>query len=258
MSEVHATAVLGERVTVGKGTVIGPYTVIEDDVTIGADCHFMANAYIGRYSEFGDRNQVFPYSTLGVIPQDLKFKGEATRLQIGNDNVFREHTTIHRGTSHGGGVTQIGNANLFMVAAHVAHDCQVGDENIFAHAATLAGHVVVGSHGTIGAYSGVHQFCRVGDHAFIGGYSVITQDALPFVKSVGNRAKIYGINSIGLERAGFEKIEIKNLKSAYRTLFQRQLRLVEALMKLKADFPNCSKVSYLVAFIESSERGIVR
>ncbi|MCB1044377.1 MAG: acyl-ACP--UDP-N-acetylglucosamine O-acyltransferase [Acidobacteria bacterium] len=255
---IHPTAVIGQRVTVGSGTVVGPYCVIEDDVAIGSDCQFMASAYIGRYTQMGDRNKVFPFATIGVQPQDLKFGGGKTTTVIGDDNVFREQCAIHRGTEQGGGQTTIGNKNLFMVSSHVAHDCEVASHTIFSHAATLAGHVHVGSHATIGAYSGVHQFCRVGDYAFIGGYSVITQDALPFVKSVGNRAKIYGINNIGLERLGFTETEVKNLKSAYRTLFQRQLRLIDALEKLKQDYASCPRVQYLVKFIETSERGIVR
>lgn len=255
---IHPSTVMGERVSVGAGTTIGPHSVIHDDVVIGSHCHVHSHAVIGSHTRLGANNEIYPFTTIGVAPQDLKYQGEPTQTIIGDHNVFREHSNIHRGTVNGGGETIIGHHNLFMVSAHVAHDCRVGDGNIFAHAATLAGHVTVGSKATIGAYSGVHQFCRVGDYAFIGGYSVITQDALPYVKSVGNRAKIYGVNTVGLERQGFSDVEIKNLKSAYRTLFQRQLRLVEALEKLKKSYANCDRVAYLVDFIESSERGIVR
>lgn len=255
---VHPTAILGADVTLHEGVRIDPYVVIEDRVVIGANTRVMASAYISRDTKIGKDNLVYPYTTLGLEPQDLKYGQEPSFVEIGDHNVFREHSTVHRGTKHGEMVTRIGHHNLFMVGSHVAHDCCVGDHNIFSHAATLAGHVAVGSHATIGAYSGVHQFCRVGDYAFIGGYSVITQDALPFVKSVGNRASIYGINTLGLQRLGFPQADITNLKSAYRTLFQKKLRLAEALYQLKRDFAQCSRVLELVDFIEQSERGITR
>ncbi|CAM2007286.1 acyl-ACP--UDP-N-acetylglucosamine O-acyltransferase [Acanthopleuribacter pedis] len=256
--QVHPTAIVGNNVTIGAGTEIGPYCVIEDDVTIGENNILGSHLVIGRYTNIGNHNRFYPFSTIGLQPQDLKFDDEKTVLEIGDHNTFREHVTLHRGTGHGGGVTRIGSHNLVMVSAHVAHDCLVGDHVILSHAATLAGHVLVGNHATVGAYSGVHQFCRVGDYAFIGGYSVITQDALPYIKSVGNRAKAYGINTIGLERKGFTKEEITNLKDAYRTLFQRKLRLVEAQEVVTKKYSDCARVKYLLDFIAASERGIVR
>ncbi|CAM2067379.1 acyl-ACP--UDP-N-acetylglucosamine O-acyltransferase [Sulfidibacter corallicola] len=256
--KIHPTAIVGENVTIGEGSEIGPYCVIEDHVTIGPHTKLMNSLFVGRYTRIGAHNTFFPFSTIGAIPQDLKFGNEETWLEIGDHNVFREHVALHRGTAGGGGITKIGSHNLIMVSSHVAHDCHVGDHNILSHAATLAGHITVGDHATVGAYSGVHQHCRVGDYAFIGGYSVITQDALPYVKSVGNRAKAYGINNIGLERKGFTKEEVSNLKDAYRILFLRKLRLVDALERLDKEYADCPRVTYLVDFIKSSDRGVIR
>ena len=256
--KIHPTAVIGERVVIGDDCEIGPFCVIEDDVVIGSGNRFMASLYIGRYTRIGEHNQFFPYATIGLVPQDLKFGNEETHAEIGDHNVVREHVTIHRGTGHGGGLTRIGQHNLLMVGSHIAHDCKVGDRIIMSHGATLAGHVNIGDDATVGAYSAVHQFCDVGEHAFIGGFSVVTKDALPFVKTVGNRARIFGVNTLGLERKGFSKDEVANLKSAYRILFQKKLRLVEALAQLEADYADCPRVAYLTSFIQASQRGIVR
>lgn len=256
-AKIHTSAILGARVTVEANVEIGPFTVIEDDVFIEKGTRIMNSCTLGQYTRLGPNNLVYPYTTIGLPPQDLKFDFEETWTLIGENNVIREHCTFHRGTKHRK-ETRVGSHNLFMVGSHIAHDCIVGDHNIFANAATLAGHVTVGSHATVGAYSGVHQFCRVGKHAFIGGYSVVTQDALPYVKTVGNRASIYGINHIGLQRLGFTQEEVNNLKSAYRTLFHKKMRLKDALAELKEKFGTCPHVSYLAHFIENSERGITR
>jgi UDP-N-acetylglucosamine acyltransferase len=258
MTQIHPTAILGERVQLGVDVTIGPYCLVQPDAVIGDRCILQAFVTIGSHTSLGEGNHVFPHACLGMPPQDLKYKGEQTTAVIGNFNHFRESTTVHRGTAQGGGVTRIGDQNLFMVGAHVAHDCLVGNRNIFANSGTLAGHVTVGHCSTIGAFSAVHQFCRVGDYAFIGGFSVITQDALPYVKTVGNRAKNYGINTIGLSRQGFSEEEIADLRSAYRLLFQKKLRLVDALEALRSQFPQSARVQMLVDFIQASERGIIR
>lgn len=257
-THVHPTAIIGNHVTLGEGVEVGPYCTIEDDVVIGDRTVLMSHVVIGRYTQLGSDNRVYPFTTLGLPPQDLKFSGEKTVLEIGNNNQIREHVTIHRGTGHGGGLTKIGNHGLVMVGSHVGHDCFIGDHVIMSHGATLAGHVIVGDHANVGAYSGVHQFCKVGDYAFIGGFSVVTQDALPYVKTVGNRAKIYGINKIGLERKGFTKEEVENLHKAYRILFHKKLRLAEAIEQLEAEYAECPRVTYMVNFIKASERGITR
>jgi UDP-N-acetylglucosamine acyltransferase len=206
-------------------------------------------------TEMGDGNEIFPFASIGLIPQDLKFRGEPTRLVIGSRNVFREFVTIHRGTEGGGGLTRIGDRNVFMAYAHIAHDCHVGNDTIFGNAATLGGHVTVEDFATISAFSGVHQFCRVGQHAFVGGYSVITKDALPYAKSVGNRARLYGLNTIGLERRQFSRDSISKLRRAFRYLLHSNTS--RALAQIERDPSlHCAEVQYLVEFIRTSSRGV--
>jgi len=254
---IHPTAIIGNNASIGEGCEIGPYCVLEDDVQLGPHNRLMASVYVGRQARLGAHNLVYPFTTICLPPQDLKFAGEDSYVEIGDHNTFREHVTIHRGTAHGLGFSRIGSHNLFMVGSHMAHDCIMGDRNIMSHNASLAGHVVVGHDATVGAYSAVHQFCNVGDHAFIGGFSVVTQDALPYVKTVGNRAKTYGVNTIGLERKGFSKQTVYDLKSAYRLLFLRKLKLNVALERLEREFPDSSEVQYMVKFIRAAKRGIV-
>ena len=255
-SSIHETAIVHADATLGEGAVIGPYAIVGPHVTIGRRCRIGALAVVDGCTSIGDDTEIYPFASIGLAPQDLKFKGEPTRLQIGRHNVFREFVTIHRGTAGGGGVTVIGDHNLFMAYAHVAHDCHVGNSTIFGNAATLGGHVVVEDFATISAYSGVHQFCRVGQHAFIGGYTVVTRDALPFAKTVGNRARIYGVNTIGLARRGFSPELIGKLRRAYRHLLQhntsRALELIDRDATLEAP-----EVSYLVNFITSARRGVI-
>jgi len=253
---IDETAIIHPSARVGKGTVIEPYVTIGPHVTIGRGCHIGTSSVIEGWTDIGDNTRIFPLASIGLAPQDLKYKGEPTRLIIGQDNVFREFVTIHRGTAGGGGETTIGHHNLFMAYAHVAHDCHVGSHTIFGNAATLGGHVTVEDFATISAYSGVHQFCRVGQHAFIGGYTVVTRDALPYAKTVGNRARLYGVNTIGLARRGFSQDLISKLRRAYRHLWQhntsRALELIERDRTLAA-----AEVSYLVNFILSAKRGVI-
>ena len=242
---------------IGAGTVVGSNAVIGADVRIGARCDIGAAAVIEGTTELGDGCRVFPFASIGLIPQDLKFKGEETRLVIGHRNVFREFVTIHRGTHGGGGLTRIGDDNVFMAYAHVAHDCAIGDRTIFGNAATLGGHVIVEDEATISAGSGVHQFCRVGRQAFIGGYSVVTKDALPYGKTVGNRARLYGVNTVGVVRRGLSDVTLGKLKGAYRYLLQSKLNTTHALQRIEADEGlRCDEVDYLVSFIRSSQRGV--
>jgi UDP-N-acetylglucosamine acyltransferase len=252
---IDASAIVHPGAAVGAGTVVGPHAVIGEHVRLGRECRVGASSVIEGPTEIGDRNEIFPFVSIGLIPQDLKFHGEPTRLVIGDGNVFREFVTIHRGTAGGGGVTEVGDHNVFMAYAHVAHDCHVGSHTIFGNAATLGGHVTVEDYATISAFSGVHQFCRVGKHAFIGGFSVITKDALPFAKTVGNRARIYGLNTIGLVRRKFSSDSIAKLRRAFRHLLHsntsRALAQIERDPSLK-----CDEVQYLVDFIRTSSRGV--
>jgi UDP-N-acetylglucosamine acyltransferase len=253
---IHPTAIVHPNARIGEGTVVGAYATIGERVSVGRDCRIGTSTIVDGSTEIGDHTEIYPFASIGLAPQDLKFKGEPTRLVIGEHNVFREFVTIHRGTAGGGGVTSIGHHNLFMAYAHVAHDCHVGNYTIFGNGATLGGHVVVEDFATISAYSGVHQFCRVGQHAVIGGYTVVTRDALPYAKTVGNRARIYGVNTIGLARRGFSPELIGKLRRAYRHLLQhntsRALELIERDPSLRA-----AEVSYLVRFITSAKRGVI-
>ncbi|HXC16198.1 MAG TPA: acyl-ACP--UDP-N-acetylglucosamine O-acyltransferase [Holophagaceae bacterium] len=258
-ASVHPSSVVAEDVELGEGAVIGPFCVVEGPSRIGAGTLLKSHAAVGPHTEIGADCVLFPHATVGMEPQDLKFKGAPTKLVIGNRNVFRENTTVHRGTEHGGGITKIGDDNFLMAGAHVAHDCIVGDKNILANAATLAGHVEVGTGCNIGAFSAVHQFCRVGDHAFIGGFTVVTQDALPFMKTVGARdTKSYGVNTIGLQRKGFSPEAVDALKKAHRVLFQSDLLREEALIRCEKEFGTVPEVAYLLKFIRESKRGIHR
>jgi UDP-N-acetylglucosamine acyltransferase len=254
-ADIHPTAILHPGAKIGDGTVVGPYATIGEHVTIGRDCNIGASSVIDGLTTIGDGNLVFPMASIGLVPQDLKFGGELTRVEIGDQNVIREFATIHRGTAGGGGVTTIGSRNLLMAYTHVAHDCHIGNNTIFGNAATLAGHVLVEDFANVGAFSGVHQFCRVGKYAFIGGYSVVTKDALPFAKTVGNRARIYGINTIGLMRRGFAQDTITKLRRAYRVLLHANTS--RALAQIERD-PNLQspEVAYVVNFIRSSKRGV--
>jgi UDP-N-acetylglucosamine acyltransferase len=253
---IHPTAVVMKGAVIGAGTIVGPNAVVGSGVRLGQRCRVGASAVIDGFTDIGDETEIFPFASIGQVPQDLKFKGEETRLTIGKRNIFREFVTIHRGTRGGGGVTQIGDRNVFMAYAHVAHDCHIGNETIIGHAATLGGHVYVDDFAIVSAGSGVHQFCKVGQHAFIGGYSVVTKDALPYAKSVGNRARIYGLNTIGLIRRGFSEDTVGRLKRAYRYLLQSKLNTSRALKQIDKDASvQCPEVQYLLEFIRSSQRG---
>ncbi|HSF15358.1 MAG TPA: acyl-ACP--UDP-N-acetylglucosamine O-acyltransferase [Vicinamibacteria bacterium] len=253
--DCHPTAVVHHGARIGDGARIGPYCIIGGHVEIGRDTVVEASAVIGDYTTIGERCRIFPFASIGLEPQDLKFKGEVSSLTIGDDNIFREFVTIHRGTALGGGRTRIGNRNLFMAYTHVAHDCLVGSSTIFGNAATLGGHVRVEDHATVSAYSGVHQFCRVGTYAFVGGYTVVTKDVLPFSKTVGNRARLYGANTIGLERRGFPRERIEQIRAAFRVLQQSCLNVSQAVERL-AD--NASDdVRTIVEFVRSSDRGVI-
>jgi UDP-N-acetylglucosamine acyltransferase len=256
---IHPTAVVSPDATLGEGVVIGPFCLVEGNARIGARTTLRSHITIGPHTEIGEDNVIFPHATLGMEPQDLKFRGEPTRLVVGSRNHFREGCTLHRGTVGGGGLTTVGDDNFFMTGAHVAHDCHVGSGNIFANCATLAGHVEVGDKANIGAFSAVHQFCRVGDHAFMGGFTVATMDVLPFMKTVGARdTKSYGVNTIGLQRKGFSPDVVEGLKKAFRLLFHSGLLREEALAKVEAELGHLAEVAYLTRFIRESKRGIHR
>jgi len=256
---IHPTALVDPTATIAESADIGPHCIVGADTSIGERTRLIAHVFLEGPLDIGQDNVFFPYSTIGVAPQDLKYHGERTELVIGNDNIFREFVTLNRGTTGGGGRTRIGSNNFFMAYAHVAHDCHVGNNTIFANNATLAGHVEVGDHSTVGAFSAVHQFCRVGEHAFIGGGSICTQDVLPFVKTVGNRpAKTYGINTIGLQRKGFSPETVEALQRAYRILVRSHLKLDEAIHRIESELGYFPEARYFAEFARESKRGIIR
>jgi len=260
MTRIHPTAVVETGARIGEGCEIGPLCFIGSEVTLGKGCVVGPSSVIHGKTTIGEGNKFISQAAIGGPPQDISYKGEPTEAVIGDNNVFREFVTVNRGTVKGGGVCTIGSNSLFMAYCHIAHDCHVGDNVIFANNATLAGHVTVGSFSTVGALSAIHQFCTVGEHAFIGGGSILTRDVLPYVKTVGARGegKIFGINTIGLERKGFPKEVIEALKSAYRILFNSKLLLSDAIAEAKSRHGSVKEVAYMISFIEESKRGIQR
>jgi UDP-N-acetylglucosamine acyltransferase len=256
--KIHPTAIISPKAELAASVTVGPYSVIGDQVILHEDVEVGSQTVIEGPSEFGSGTVFFPFVSAGQAPHDLKFKGEKSWLRAGERNIFREFSTIHRGTEVGGGLTSIGSDNLFMAQSHIAHDCHIGNQVIFANAATLAGHVIVEDFATIGAFSGVHQFCRVGRYAFIGASSAVVKDALPYARTVGNHAKCYGANTIGLERKGFSKEQIKIIKRAFRLLLNSKLNTTQALAAIKAELSGYAEIDYLVEFIQQSERGVTK
>ena len=255
---IHPTAIVSPEAELGEGVAVGPYAIVGAGVTIGAGTSVGAHASIEGPTILGRENRVFPHAVLGFDPQDLKYHGEKTWLKIGDSNVFREFSTVHRGTVTGRGETLIGNGNYFMSYSHVAHDCRIGSSAVFANSASLAGHVDVGDHVVLGAFVGAHQFTRVGQFAFAGAYAQVRQDILPYCKTDGIEAKTYGINRIGMQRLGFSADRLKALERAYRLLIKSKLNTTQALERIEAELPGQQDVEYLVDFIKSSKRGFHR
>jgi UDP-N-acetylglucosamine acyltransferase len=258
--QVHATAIVDPGARVPASCRIGPYCTVGPEVEMGEHCELISHVAVQGPTRMGSHNRVFPFASIGLDPQDLKFQpGEKTRLEIGDHNTIREFVTINRGTQGGGGVTRVGSHILLMAYAHIAHDCVVGDHAMLANAATLAGHATVEEYAVVGAFSAVHQFTRVGAHAYIGGGTIITRDVLPFSRtSAAREAAAYGVNSVGLERRGFSKERIRKLQHAFRVLTGSKLNTTQALEKLKSEGALGEDVEILVRFVESSQRGVIR
>jgi len=257
-SFIHPSAIVSTSARIGESCHIGPFSIVGDEVVLGTRVRLDSHVVIDGDTIVGDDTHIFPFASLGLAPQDLKYAGEKTSTVIGKRNQIREFVTVHRGTSGGGGVTRIGDDNLLMAQAHVAHDCQIGSEVIMANAATLAGHVEIADRANVGAYSGVHQYCRVGYEAFVGGYSVVVKDAPPFAIIQGNHAKCYGLNRVGMKRRGYSKETIEKLHRAYHLLLSAKLNTSQALEKIKNEITDCSEVDRLVEFYETSKRGVVK
>ncbi len=256
---IHPTAIVDPAAKVADSAEIGPYSVIGPDVCIGARTRIMAHVVMEGPLDVGEDNVFFPYSTIGLAPQDLKYRGERSCTHIGNRNKIREFVTIHRGTEGGGMLTSIGDDNLFMVQVHIAHDVRVGNDCVLSHAATIGGHVAIDDWSVVGAGSAIHQFCRIGRHAMIGGYSVVTQDVLPFSTTSGKREiKVYGENKVGLERRGFPAESIEALHKAFRLLSRSKLNTSQALEKIQAEVGAFPEVGELLEFISASRRGFIK
>jgi UDP-N-acetylglucosamine acyltransferase len=256
---IHPTAFVDPSAKVAASCSIGPYCIVGADVELGENCELISHVVIHGPAKIGANNRFFPFCAIGGEPQDISYKGEKTRLEMGDNNVVRECVTLNRGTVKGGGVTRVGSHTLIMAYSHVGHDSVVGDHAMLVNGATLAGHVTVEEWAVVGALCPVHQFVRIGAHSYIGGGTTITQDVLPFSKCVQPReVKVFGTNSVGLERRGFSKERITRIQHAFRVLVNCKLNTTQALEKLKAEGEQGEDVAMLIRFIEQSERGVIK
>jgi UDP-N-acetylglucosamine acyltransferase len=246
------------RAELGEGAYVGPFCTVGEEVRLGARVRLESHVVVDGRTHVGEETHVFPFASLGLAPQDLKYRGEPAETRVGRRNKIREFVTVHRGTEGGGMLTSIGDDCLVMAQAHVAHDCVVGSRVIMANAATLAGHVVIEDGANVGAYSGVHQFCRVGREAYVGGYSVVVKDALPFALTVGNHAKCYGLNTVGMKRRGYPQEAVEALHHAFRLLLASRLNTTQALARIREEIRGSAEVEELARFIETSKRGVVK
>jgi UDP-N-acetylglucosamine acyltransferase len=257
-ANIHPSAVVSSGARIGRDCHIGPYSVVGEEVVLGDGVRLESHCVVDGRTTIGAGTHVFPFVSIGLAPQDLKYQGEPSETRIGKRNHIREFVTIHRGSAGGGMLTQTGDDCLIMAQAHIAHDCKLGDGVIMANAATLAGHVTIEDRANVGAYSGVHQFCRVGREAYIGGYSVVVKDALPFALTVGNHARCFGLNTTGMKRRGYSREVIKSLHHAFRLLLSSKLNTSQALEQIRELILDCQEVAELVRFIETSKRGVVK
>jgi len=257
---IHATAIIDPSAELSEGVEIGPYAIIGKEVSIGAGSIIGAHAVIGDWTSIGENNHIFAQSSVGAAPQDLKYRGEKCWTRLGNNNMVREFATIHRGTVTGNSETTVGNGNLFMAYSHVAHDCRIGNGVIMANVATLAGHVTIEDYAILGGLVAVHQFTAIGAHVMVGGGTLVSLDVPPYMVTTQHKrdVKLRGLNLIGLKRRGFSDDSISKLRKAYKTLFMADLKLPEAIARVREEIAGCAEVDYLLAFIERSERGICR
>jgi len=255
--KIHSTAIVARGAKLENGVDIGPYCIVGENVKISKNTRLISHVIIEE-TEIGSDCIVYPFTTIGLPPQDVKYKGEMTKVKIGDRNIIREYITIHRASIGGDGVTEIGNDNFLMAYVHIAHDCKIGNFVTMANVATLAGHVIVEDFAVIGGLVAVHQFTKIGAYAMVGGFSGVSQDIPPYTIASGNKAKLYGLNTIGLKRHGFEESVIKELKRAYRILFRSKFTLQEAVNKIKRELRQFKEIKHLLNFIEQNKRGICR
>lgn len=256
--DIHPTAIVHPRATIAPGVKIGAYSLIGENVRIGKDTVIDSHVVVEGWTEVGERCHLFPFVSLGTAPQHMRYRGEPTRVTIGNENVIREFVTIHRATVEGGGNTTLGHGNFIMAYSHIAHDCKVGNQVIMANASTLAGHIAVEDFAIVGGLVAIHQFVRVGCYAIIGGASGVPKDIPPYMCAAGNRAKLFGLNTVGLKRHRFSEATLFALKQAYRILFRSHLILNKAIEKVETDVPRLPEITHLLDFLKSSKRGVCR
>ena len=255
---IHPTAIVDSKAEISSDVEIGPYTIIGENVSIGSGTVIGSHVVIEPYVNIGPDCKIFQFAAIGAPPQSLKYKGERTYIKIGRATIIREFVTIHRGTDFGGGITQIGDECFLMAYTHIAHDCLIGRQVVMSNNATLGGHIVIGDHATVGGLTAIHQFVNVGDYAFIGGKSAVVKDIPPFVIAAGDRAKLHGLNTVGLKRQGFSRKTLSELKKVYRIVFRIGITLNEAIERVNAEVEQIPEVIKFVEFIKSSERGITR
>ena len=256
--EIHSSAVVSPHAQLDEGVKVGPYSVVGDHVTIGRDTYIGPHVAIEGHTTIGERNKIYPFVSIGSPPQDIGYKGEDTRLIIGNDNVIREYTTVNRATTKQNWETVIGNRNYVMAYAHIAHDCVLGDYVIMSNVATLGGHITVGDHAILGGLVAIHQFVRIGAYAFLGGKCGVDRDVPPYMIAAGSRAKLYGINRRGLARQGFSEQAISGLKKAYRIIWRENRRFSEGLDQVRREIEPFPELNELLDFFNGSNRGILR
>jgi UDP-N-acetylglucosamine acyltransferase len=253
---IHNSAIVNPNAQIEEDVTIGPYCIVGEQVTIRSGTVLDAHIFLDGWTEIGKNCHIYPFASLGTAPQDLKYQGERSELKIGQGTVIRESVTAHRGTAGGGGITLIGDNCLLMAYAHVAHDCKVGNQVILANGIAMAGHVTIEDHVSIGGLSAIHQFTRIGIHAYVGGASAVSKDVPPYGMAVGNRARLYGVNSIGLQRKGFSPEAIDKIKKAYRLLLSSNLNVTQAIAQIETEIADSPEVRYLLDFIKNSSRGI--
>jgi UDP-N-acetylglucosamine acyltransferase len=257
--KAHSTAIVHPNAKLAGNVTVGPYSLIGENVELGEDCEVMSHCVLEGNTRMGRGNRIFPYASIGLAPQDLKYRGEATCLEIGDGNTIREFVTIHRGTEAGDRTTRVGSHNLLMAYVHIAHNCRLGSYIIMANGASLAGHVEIQDHAMVGAFCGIHQFCRIGAYSFLGSYSVVNQDILPYSKTSAPRPlTVLGANRLGLERRGLSADDLKDLERAFRLLTRSKLNTTQALEAIESSALKSGHVRALVEFIRTSERGVVK
>jgi UDP-N-acetylglucosamine acyltransferase len=258
MNKIHPTAVIDSRAELDRDVEVGPYCVVGAGVKVGRGTRLQSHVAVQGRTTLGEANVIFPFASVGSVPQDLKYKGEPSELLIGNRNTIREYVSLNPGTAGGGMVTRVGDQNLLMMYCHIAHDCIVGDRNVIANGATLGGHVIVEDHVIVGGLVGIHQFVRIGTGAILGAGSMVSMDVPPYCNATGDRAKLHGLNLEGLKRRGFDKSTIAAIRNAYRIAFHSKLRTADALNKIRRDIPGIPEIEKFVAFIADSRRGVCR